>query len=154
MADLLHIIAFEPEHLGQMLPRKFEAAEMAYVGDPELYTRAYLQRGPAWTGIVRDQIMGCAGVCLLWRGVGEAWMVTTELVARCPLAFHRAIAGRLDEVMMSMNLWRLQAAIHAEHEVSRRWVQRLGFEEEGIMQRYGPDGKDYVRFARVRSCHS
>lgn len=150
----LIIKPFEPEHLGQMTPRRFEAAEMAYVGDPELYVRAYLQRGPAWSGFVGNRIMGCAGVCVLWRGVGEAWMVTTDLAARMPLAFHRAIASRLDEVMMSMNLWRLQAIIHTEHEVSRRWVRRLGFEEEGTMQRYGPDGKDYVRFARVTPCHS
>lgn len=123
---------------------------MALVGDPETYVRVYQERGPAFTGLVEGEIMGCAGVCLLWRGVGAAWLVTGPLVPQYPLAFHRAIRDGLQTVMESLHVWRLQADIHQGHEVSQRWVRRLGFAYEGILHKYGPDGADYVRYARVR----
>ena len=33
--------------------------------------------------------------------------------------------------------------------VGEAYAQWLGFEKEGIMRKYGPDGTDYIRYARV-----
>ena len=33
------------------------------------------RRGPAYTGIVGEIILGSAGIILMWPGVGAAWMV-------------------------------------------------------------------------------
>lgn len=146
----LEIIPFECAHLKALMPRKFEARELALVDDMEQRTKEYLDRGMAYTGIIGDQILGCAGIFMLWRGVAEVWSVTTPLVEKYPLAFHRAISRGLKVVERSMGLWRIQVAIHGDHQVSLKWIQRLGFRLEGPMPGYGPDGATYERFAIVR----
>lgn len=147
---MLEIIPFEPEHLRNLQARSFEGREMAAFADPEAQAREYLRRGPAFSGLIEGRLMGCLGVCLLWRGVAEVWMVTTDLVAQFPLAFHRAISQGIAVMEKSLNLWRLQVAVHHEHKISRNWLRRLNFQEEGEMPRYGPDGATYVRMARVK----
>lgn len=143
----LRIIAFEPEHLGRMQPRAFEARQIGLVADPQALAALYAQRGPAFTGMAGQEIMACGGLVMLWRGVAEVWMVSTALVAARPLAFHRAVKRGLARLRQDMGLWRVQAAVQKEHEVSRAWLARLGFREEGEMPGYGPDGEDYVRMA-------
>ena len=145
----LSIIPFRAEHLGLLQARKFEAHEMELLGDPANRVREYLRGGAAYTGIVKGQVMGCAGIFPLWRGVAEVWMITTDLVSRYPKAFHQAIANGLEIAGHSMGLWRIQTAVHQNHLVSQKWLRRLGFNREGNMPGYGPDGATYIRMARL-----
>jgi len=46
-------------------------------------------------------------------------------------------------------LSRIQASVCASDVRANRYAQWLGFEKEGIMRKYGPDGTDYIRYARV-----
>jgi len=152
----LEIIPFEPEHLRLMQPRAFEAREMRLLGGGEERARIYAGLGPAYTGILTGDedsqltILACGGLIMHWRGVAEAWLVTTDQVAMHPVVFHRTIIRIFKVLMESMGLWRVQIAIKAGHRVSCKWVLRLGFREEGPAPRYGPDGSDYLRFAWVR----
>jgi hypothetical protein len=148
--EKLRIIPFEFAHLQAMQARKFEAREMALVNDMEERAREYMARGMGYTGIIGGRILACAGIFMLWRGVAEIWSVTTPLVEDYPLAFHRAISHGLKVVERSMGLWRIQVAIHEDHLVSQKWIQRLGFVSEAPMPGYGADGATYVRFARLR----
>ena len=158
----LQIVPFDPEHLRQLTPRSFEGTEMELLGDYVERSRQYLKLGPAYTGIIDGQIMMCAGVFPLWRGVAETWLVTTPLVPQYPVCFHRAISRMLAILEKGMDLWRIQTALHWRHKVSHKWVKRLGFRWEGEMPGYGPDGETYIRFGRVRKkveggdnpCHS
>jgi hypothetical protein len=45
---------------------------------------------------------------------------------------------------------RIQAVVRSDWPRSRRWVERLGFVCEGVMRSFGPDGKDYCMYARVK----
>lgn len=150
----LEIVPFEPQHLEQLQFRDFEARELALLGDWRPRAEFYRRAGPAWTGFYNGQIIGCCGLLLLWPGVAEAWLVTGELCNQYRLSFHRAVKRGLAQVCRDLGLWRLQAAVHKEHYVSRLWVERLGFAFEGFMPRYGPDGADYVRFGRLTKCLS
>jgi RimJ/RimL family protein N-acetyltransferase len=47
------------------------------------------------------------------------------------------------------DLQRIQASVHANDKQAIRYVEWLGFENEGLMKKFGPDGSDYYRFARV-----
>ena len=47
------------------------------------------------------------------------------------------------------SLKRIQASVHTNDQQAIRYVEWLGFENEGLMKKYGPDGSDYYRFARV-----
>jgi hypothetical protein len=145
----LKIAPFEAWHLERLEARRFEAQELACLGDVKRRAVFYQQAGPAWTGLYDGEIMACCGVIILWAGVAEAWLVTTNLCEQHRLSFHRAIKQNLARLIADMGLQRLQAAVHAEHVVSQKWVERLGFSHEGLMAAYGPDGSDYVRYAKV-----
>jgi Acetyltransferases, including N-acetylases of ribosomal proteins len=139
-----------PEDLEIIIPRAFEAREMAMIGNLPARVAACWEHGAAYCGWLGGDILACAGVTLLWRGVGAAWCITSPLVARHPLSFHRAVRRMLDLLEASLGLHRVQVEVQGDHFVSQRWVERLGFEFEGFMPGYGPDGSRYVRFGRVR----
>jgi hypothetical protein len=151
----LKVVPFAVEHLEQLTPREFEGRELAWLGPTAARERAALYRdlGPAFSGFMGDELMGCGGVVPLDQEVAEIWMVTTDLVARYPLAFHRAVRRGLAAAAASLKLRRLQTAIHAEHRVSRKWIQCLGFREELEPPLQGPEGAIYVRYGREEPCH-
>lgn len=121
------------------------------------FDRAWIERlrgilpqlsGPAITGAIDGRVAMIAGIEPLWSGVGEAWAVTTPLVDRHRAAIARKVAAELPRQAADLGLHRLQAAVHDDHVRSRRWLEWMGFEPEGLMQGYGPDGAPYWRYAR------
>lgn len=151
MKAKFEIVPLQSEHLRQIKPREFEAREMQQLGPAECdrMVQEYLQRGVAITGLFNGEIGFCLGLFRLWRGVADVWAVTTPLVSRFPKAFHKAAKEHLAHHIQDLALHRVQTAVRVEHGVSRKWLRRLGFKEEGGMPGYGPDGETYVRFAWV-----
>ena len=43
----------------------------------------------------------------------------------------------------------IQASIRADFKEGVRFAKWFGMESEGLMKQYGPDGKDYIRLARI-----
>ena len=129
---------------------------MLLLGSVQERAREYLQYGPAFTGIEGDQIIGCVGLIVLWPGVAEAWAVSTPLWPSKAKSVHKAITHGIKEMSATLGLWRIQTAIHSEHEVSHRWLMRMGFKDEGTMPGYGPDGATYLRLALtdLTKCHA
>ena len=44
----------------------------------------------------------------------------------------------------------IEMIVDPDHRAACRWARLLGFEEEGYMKSYSPDGRDALMFARVR----
>lgn len=107
---------------------------------------AYKHRGVAYTGFVDGEIAGCAGVLVQWPGMGEAWAILTDVGRAHPIFVHRVVSRTLREIIVHSRLRRVQADVVAAFAVGRRWVERLGFEFESAMPRYGPKGEDFVRY--------
>lgn len=94
-------------------------------------------------------IIACGGVVILWRGVGEAWGLTTTLVERYKLLYYKTTKTMIESVAQSFNLHRVQATIPYAHEQAARFITRMGFEREGFLRKFGPDGHDFIMFGRV-----
>ena len=105
--------------------------------------------GPAWTLLCDGRVIGCGGVMLLWAGVGEGWMLPGTRAQHHRFAMHRAVARMLNEVQTMKRLNRVQTVVHVHYPRSVRWLERLGFENEGLMKKFGLNGDDYWRLARV-----
>ena len=106
--------------------------------------------GPAYTGLVGDRVLGCAGITRCWPGVGEAWTVFSEEVCHHPLWLQKTVRSVIHASMVGMGLHRLQAVARAESARNCKWLESLGFQWEGPMPKFGPDGADYVRYGMVR----
>lgn len=146
----LRVIDFKPEHFGQFILRGYDRSPIEVF--PDLKIRAeQLNGSPAYTGLVNGEIIGCAGVQIQWPGVGEAWMMVSTLIEKYPLFVHRSVKKALIEIQEQYQLQRIQTTVLADFETAHKWVERLGFQCEGIMRKFGPDGSDHYRYALLKN---
>jgi len=97
----------------------------------------------------QEEIIACGGVHIMWEGVGEAWLVLSKEAYKSPISVARYTYQLFDTIMNENELWRVQASVHTDDDESVRFAEWLGFEDEGLMKKFGPDGADYIRMARV-----
>mgnify|MGYP001003848099 CR=1 FL=1 len=113
------------------------------------------ERNPSWT--MRDEsgrVVFFGGVVVLWKGVGEAWSVMSDLVEHFPLAVVREIRRRIDETFEEKRLRRIQAIIADDNPRAVKLMRLAGFEVEGLLRAYSPDGKDCFILGRVKEWKS
>lgn len=140
----MEIRRFLPHHLDSIVARPFDAREIELLsgyrdclaGLPDVYT--FLKNG---------QVVVIVGLYMPWPGMAEGFMITTSLVERHPIAFHKAMMRGIHIMGDRRSLRRLQVAVHVAHPTGHKWIQRAGFRCEGFMEKYGPDGSDYIRYA-------
>jgi len=95
------------------------------------------------------RVIACGGVHIMWNGVGEGWLVMSTKAYEMPITVARCTVKLFKTIMENNDLWRIQASVHSGDNQSLRYAEWMGFENEGIMKKFGPDGSDYYRFARV-----
>ena len=161
---MVQIIEFKKEHIEAF---NFGAVDKQFEGDlfNKANTGAIAEAGYTWSMVDpakgddrndREQaggqgyrVLAMAGIFPLWQGVGEAWSLFTPEALQHGVAFHlravKVLKGFFDQ-----GWWRIQTTVRADFETGILWLDRLGFKDEGLMEKYGPDGSDYIRYARVR----
>jgi len=147
MAVELRVVPYEPEHFLRIQRKCTNLQHAMGFGTLEELARIFL-RGPAYTGFANEEIVGCGGIMLLWRGVGEAWAVASPLAGRYPKFFHKTIRQFLAWLIEKHRLERVQAMVDENFEAGLRWAWSLGFRPEGPMAKYLA-GRTYIRFARI-----
>lgn len=141
----MKLVPFAIEHLYQIVPRETIRMEQAIAAAIRLDGL-----GPAFTAMDGERVIGCGGVARLWGRVGEAWTIFGAEIQDHPIWLHRTVRTMLRDIMDGMGLDRLQVNVLATSERNCRWVFRLGFQAEGLMERFGPNGEDFIRYAMVR----
>lgn len=105
-----------------------------------------LNRGPSWTVREGDTILACAGVNLLWGGVGEAWMLTSAKISRHRFYFYKTLKNTFLGLVRTFRLHRVQADVERDFKASCNMMKHLGFHEESTMLNYGPNKEIFVRY--------
>ncbi len=105
--------------------------------------------GPAVSFFFGRRILACAGVSLLWPGVGEGWLMLSSEGAREVRAIYAVSRALVDRWIKVCNLRRLQCAVRADQPRSIRFAEWLGFQREGLMRCYGPGAVDHYMYAKV-----
>ncbi|NJB68532.1 hypothetical protein GGQ74_002205 [Desulfobaculum xiamenense] len=147
----LDIVPFRPEHAAELDLRPLDSLGLTGAvcgGDPLRLGRVYAAGGPAFTGLVDGRPVACAGIVLGAPGVGDGWALTGVEVPHFALSFCRAFSRMLPALMAEWHLVRVQALVLEEHATSRRWLERLGFECEGLLRRFS-GGRNYYIYARL-----
>ncbi len=145
----MEVVPFEPGHLKALDLQAAQAFMGDLVGDWEQYGELLALPGLAFTGIGGDGIVGCAGVWPLHPGCGQAWTLMSKIFPKYKLPATREIRKFLERTLDGKRFWRIQTPVRADFAPGRRWAQALGFREEGYMKKYGPEGADYLLYARV-----
>jgi len=76
-------------------------------------------------------------------------MIAGDDVEKHRIKLARKMCVTFDEVMRQQGFYRAQSNIHCGFERAIRLAEWLGFENEGLMRRFGIEGADYFRYARV-----
>uniref|UniRef100_A0A6M3J095 Acetyltransferase n=1 Tax=viral metagenome TaxID=1070528 RepID=A0A6M3J095_9ZZZZ len=109
----------------------------------------YLRRGPGIALVVDEAVAMVGGVAELGGATWEAWLMTSKLVEPYRFSFHRAVVRFLNEQLERPGVLKLVAAVHRENPRARRWIEALGFTEEGRMM--GKGGLVFVKYGRLKS---
>jgi hypothetical protein len=121
------------------------------VGDMVSYGRHLAAQGPAWSVFDSDgKFLGAGGLGFYWRGVAEGWLILSRATDRFPVSLHKIVRTMIDRAFATHNLKRLQVSVPISATRSVRWIERLGFQREGEMRCYGPDGSDFRLYSIVR----
>lgn len=137
-----NITPFKKEHLDK-INLLFEFSQSA----KNNYQHEELVIG--YTGIEDDTILACGGVHKMWDGVGEAWLLVSKEGYEKPKTVGKYTQYIFQHILEEHGLFRIQASVSAIDSRANRYAEWLGFEKEGIMKKYAPDGSDYIRYARV-----
>ncbi len=135
-----HIDLFDFDAVGEQFKGAFFNKDM---------TAVIAEKGYTWSMVESGRVLAMAGVMPLWKGVGEAWSLMTPEALQHGTALHLK-AVKVLKSLFNQGWWRIQTTVRADFGEGLRWAERLGFKDEGLMEKYGPDSKDYIRYARVR----
>lgn len=144
----MQVIRFKPAHLARVVPQPAQGSVAGRLGR-EIADSLALE-GLAFSATLNGRIIGCAGIVPLWPGVGHAWAVLSDAVLAYPVALTRTADREMTRIECRLGLRRVQATVAEDHVAGRRWLAWLGFEVEGLMRNYGPDGTgDYWLYGRA-----
>ena len=145
----MHLVPFAPVHLTAL---RLQAAQAPYFGHQltaETGT-ALQQLGPAYTVLDDDTAIACFGLLHIWPGRADCWaLVGAALSGARFVVLHRWVAGNL-AAAQRLGYRRLETTIDPAFPAARRWAELLGFQREGRLRRYLPDGRDMLIYARTQ----
>jgi hypothetical protein len=150
------VVKFISEHAEELIERGRK--DFGVLADADVSMRPYFdvvaaQDGNAYSIIKDGHLVLSAGVWELWSGVGEAWLLpSAQLLAR-PRGPVRIVRQYLDDIALKEGFERVQATTHADFKRGHRWLTWLGFELEGVLRKFGPDGSDHNIYSRIKKCH-
>lgn len=104
------------------------------------------EKGVAWTAEADGQILGIGGLAAQWENRAIAWTLLSGDVGKYFVQLHRAVK----DVLVKSPYVRIEATVDVGFEPGHRWMKMLGFEVEGYLKAYRPDGGDQIMYARIR----
>ncbi len=145
--DSITFTPFQPAHLDSIELQPAQAWLRGFAIDPAAFAAAAVP-GLAWSGVVGGTIVGAAGVLSLWPGRAQAWAWLAAIPPRHWTAIVRRMRAVLDTAG-AQGFHRIEATVLRDFGPGCRLVRLLGFETEGLMRAYAPDGRDAFLYARV-----
>lgn len=98
---------------------------------------------------VDGDVAACYGITPLWNGVGMAWAFISDRAREHGPALSFSVAKGLFHMEHLAHFHRIEASVRCDFDVASSWLERLGFEYEGVGRRRDPDGSDHLLYARV-----
>ena len=148
MSDVV-IVPFENKHAEQILEQGLNSEFLELKPEHKKYAFFLKEVGMSFTGLVNNRPIAAGGVFHLWDGVAEGWVLATKDIYKYPIFCAKHIKQRTEIILKANKIKRLQTSVKADCDVALRFAKWLGLKEEGLMKRYGPDGSDFIRFARI-----
>lgn len=139
---MITVIPFKPEHLEQIeLKENFNQGEC-----PKTIVNT------AFSVMDGETVLAILGGFPFVPGVIHWWSFLSKHIDRYPIEFHKTILKVLAWYEKNEKPRRMQFEVKADYVEGQRWAESLGFEREGLMRAWGPDGCDHYLYARINPC--
>ncbi len=142
------VVPFRGEHVDAIRPG-WRSGARADIDAMDLFLRTHEERGMGETGLIDGVPIAAGGIITTLAGRGEAWVIAGPRVKDYPLFFHRALLNGIHRQIEALGLRRIDATVLFGDTTAIRWIERMGFSEEGFMPLYGPNGETHIRYARL-----
>tara|TARA_B100000214_G_scaffold159181_1_gene114291 strand:+ start:2414 stop:2863 length:450 start_codon:yes stop_codon:yes gene_type:complete len=143
------IVPFEDKHAQQILDAGLNSKILELKPEHRKYAYYLKEVGMSYTGLVDGKPIAAGGVFPLWDGVAEGWVLASKEIFKYPLFLSKNIKNITEYLIINNKIKRLQTSVKADCEMALRFASWLGLKPEGKMIGYGPDGSDYMRYARI-----
>ena len=145
----MRIIAFELAHGEALLEDELNDERNRPSAEFGNFMPTMVHEDMAFTGIDNGYLVACAGIYPIWEGVGEAWLLGANRLGKHKTRVAKEGRKGLHRVAEDNGLWRVQAVLRRDWPELARWARFLGMEHEGTMRKFGADGFDYERYAKI-----
>ncbi len=99
-------------------------------------------------GLRENDLYGIGGSYRQWAGSSQLWAVFSPRVDLHPIALRRACLQFIHYAVDKQQLHRVSLTVKSGYAKGTRFAQSLGFELEGKMKKFLPDGEDANLYAR------
>lgn len=110
------------------------------------YVESLISTGPAYACLVGDKVIAMAGVSMFWNGRGHGWAT----IADNGRPYLKAITKEVMNFLKFTSISRIETAVDCRFDAGHKWAQMLGFQKEGTMRSWGPNGENYDLYSRVK----
>jgi RimJ/RimL family protein N-acetyltransferase len=145
----IYYAPFHPAHLEMIEAHELTKRTPAQLAEWKEIITAQAQAGTAITAYLHGRPMACFGFLPIWTGVAEMWLLIEERGRKYGKSLTRAALTVRDFAVLSNNLHRLQITVRCGDIRAVKWAQAIGFDQEAVLHRYGPDQSDFYIFART-----
>lgn len=138
------VVPFEPQHLRQIVLQSSQAWMQPMLEAD--YGEQVAVLGPAYSMVDGDEVIACAGLVPIWEGRSQAWALISTEAGRHMVRIVRAIR----EFLAGQDVRRIEATVDAGFYPGHRLMAMLGFDREGMMLHYLPDGRHCCLYSRTK----
>lgn len=96
-----------------------------------------------------DEVLCIFGGTLLQRRNMSAWSLLSPLVFKYPKTFHKFLRDFIDTHFRDLGLVRMQTTVDVDNERAQRQNEKLGFEKEALLKKFGPNEEDQYLYVRM-----
>jgi hypothetical protein len=123
------IIDYRPEHIEWIMKHYPRSRELYWCRTDswEKWPNQWYEGGPAYTLVIDEKFIMCAGILIYNDGKGEAWMVLSELFYKYKKECFRAVRDKMEYIISRYKLNRVESFIMSDFPEAERWVIHLGF---------------------------
>lgn len=137
------------EHFARIRPQRNQV--LARVDETtEPFIRQAVASPFAWAILDGEVVVALFGAIEFQPGIGTAWaLLCDDMGSRRLLRLTRTIHD-LARDHLEQFFRRVEFVVEAGYVEGAKWAEMLGFELEGYMHHFGPDGSDFLLYARWR----
>lgn len=143
------VIPFERTHAIDIVNQNIDDGFINKIDDFLFEWIDMVSKHPAYTVFYDDIAIFAGGVVLFPWGMGDAWLLTQKKAFDYKKTFCSIVMAKLANIILSNDLSRVSMLVEAEDNKAKKFASFLGFNEEGLLKKYGPLKKNYYQFARI-----